>query len=339
MLVIDPAKRIKLEQVYEDKWFSEGFEGKGFDGQAQEISAELHALVMGDFKNLGMDPSVLQKSLDEGAYDSNTATYYLLADKRINNNPSNQQKPALSPLKQKPKVNSKVNLLETFDEDGNTEQNVKPLAQKIPLPPPKTTNAAPTQPQKVVTAVRRRAATQTAADNTFVPDFGQQPEQKDLVPKVLSPVTTHREIVSAQTALPPTDTRPPVPARSRAHTIQTEKKDDQVIPIDKLKVHLENVDGPRTARFTFSVSTTSTKEPKLVFETVKKVLLDNQVSYKETQPGYSVACRLNDLEFELEICKLPNLDVVGLKCKRTNGDAWDYKELLSNLISKMDLGT
>ena len=116
----------------------------------------------------------------------------------------------------------------------------------------------------------------------------------------------------------------------------TERKtdEDEPIPIDQLKAHLKD-DGPRTARFTFSVSTTSTKEPTAVFEIVTKTLKSATVAY--TTQGLVATCKLNDIEFEIEVCKLPNLQVVGLRCKRLAGGAWDYKEVLSSLISNMDL--
>ena len=335
MLVIEPSKRIKLEELYTDKWFSEGYEEMTFDGSAPQISPELHSMVMNEMKDLGIEPSIVQKALDEGAYDSNTATYYLLADKRMNN-PVSATKSTPAPTKQK-KVSSKVNLLETFDEDSVQDKvSGRPPPRPLPGPPPVAQTATP---PKVPPSARRRAATQTAAPTDFVPDFSNG---KDVPPKVVtSPAAAEAASPPQSLPSPPAveRTAPPIPTRARAHTIQAEKKDDQIIPIDKLKAHLEGeVGAPRTARFTFSLSTTSTKDPKLVFETVKNVLVQNQVKYKEVTPGMNLHCKLNDLEFELEVCKLPNLDLVGLKCKRTNGGAWEYKELLSSLIGKMDLG-
>ncbi|KAI9006042.1 kinase-like domain-containing protein [Gaertneriomyces semiglobifer] len=92
---------------------------------------------------------------------------------------------------------------------------------------------------------------------------------------------------------------------------------------------------PRVLRFTFSVSTTSTKEPDAILTEVLRVLSEAGVKYEVS--GFAANCSFSGLEFEMEVCKLPRLNVNGLRFKRNSGDSWAYKNLLTELIGKMNL--
>ena len=72
-----------------------------------------------------------------------------------------------------------------------------------------------------------------------------------------------------------------------------------------------------------------------MFDIVKTALVGGGCSVATA--GMVATAKLHDLEFEVEVCRLPNLQVVGLRCKRLVGDAWEYKEALSNIIATMDL--
>nr|KAJ3419811.1 MAP/microtubule affinity-regulating kinase 3 [Polyrhizophydium stewartii] len=138
---------------------------------------------------------------------------------------------------------------------------------------------------------------------------------------------------------------PPIPAapRARAHTLAAgtarpaaQGDDDEPIPLDQLRRRLDqDADGPRTARFTFSLNTTSTKEPDLVFAEVVRVL--KEAGVRHTVTGLVATCDLDGIEFELEVCRLPNLPVNGLRFKRLAGNTWEYKDVITGLISKMNL--
>jgi hypothetical protein len=38
------------------------------------------------------------------------------------------------------------------------------------------------------------------------------------------------------------------------------------------------------------------------------------------------------LSFELEVCRIPNLNVVGIRRKRLKGDAWCYKKVCEEVL-------
>ncbi|KAJ3195432.1 Map microtubule affinity-regulating kinase [Dinochytrium kinnereticum] len=93
---------------------------------------------------------------------------------------------------------------------------------------------------------------------------------------------------------------------------------------------------PRTLRFTFSVSTTSSKEPDFILSEIIRVL-DETPGVKYDVQAFICICTLEDLEFEIEVCKLPRLSVNGLRFKRLAGNSWNYKNLLTDIISKMNI--
>ncbi|KAJ3032153.1 Serine/threonine-protein kinase par-1 [Rhizophlyctis rosea] len=104
----------------------------------------------------------------------------------------------------------------------------------------------------------------------------------------------------------------------------------------KIKFRKEKERGePRVLRFTFSVGTTSTKDPDTILSEVLRVLGEANIKY-ETQ-AYIAVCVHQDVEFEIEVCKLPRLSVNGLRFKRMSGNSWTYKNLLTDLIAKMNL--
>jgi MAP/microtubule affinity-regulating kinase len=370
MLVLDPTKRITIDQLIQDKWYTEGYENEqptnGFAPPA--ITPELHNAVLDELEELGLEPAAVQKSLDEEAYDSLTATYFLVADRRINN--PNYNSPSRANLVKTPNPIrvSRGTTLETFDEDEdgpNSASKASPpkAAVQSEKQVQSATQAQP--PKQVVSSGRRRATTQNTAPKDFVPDFKEtkKPEQEstgELPParagrvssanrnRVTQVASEFKEIVTTQGALPPPPTEnppalPPIPAatgRVRAQTIQGNRRpivteDEETISVDKIKAHQLEENEPRTARFAFSASTTSSKEPKVVFENVIKALKEHEVAY--TINGLMAICKMNDIEFEIEVCKLPNLDMVGLKCKRIHGGAWEYKEALSTVISSVEL--
>lgn len=363
MLVIDPAKRATMEVVMKDKWYCEGYENEPPQVTSNgpvELSPEMHKDVMGELKDLGLDIDAVQKSLTGGEYNSLTATYYLVADKRANQTAATKMtvKPTTAVAKA-----SKGTDLETFAEDGSGDLGTTPRTHAASNSPPKTgspstfpaqpASAQATAPPRVVAG--RRRATVNEAPSNFTPDVRNEEGSGELplaktgrIPsgsrtKAAQVASEIKEIVAGQAAPPPPTEAPPAlppiqQVRARAHTMAAERKteDDTPIPIDQLKAHLsKDENGPRTARFTFSLSTTSSKEPHVVFDIVKEALLKANATVTTT--GMIATSKLNDIEFEIEVCKLPNLNVVGLRCRRLAGGGWEYKEVLSSLIATMEL--
>ncbi|KAJ3298024.1 hypothetical protein HDU79_000875 [Rhizoclosmatium sp. JEL0117] len=133
-------------------------------------------------------------------------------------------------------------------------------------------------------------------------------------------------------------------SRSRERVAQETKDSDYSIASDDSDSSIGKVKGgspikskpkPRTLRFTFSAGTTSSKDPDTLIEELIRVLKSENIKYEIN--SYMATCRFEDVEFEIEICKLPRLNLNGLRFKRMSGNSWTYKNLLTTVIEKLQL--
>jgi MAP/microtubule affinity-regulating kinase len=92
----------------------------------------------------------------------------------------------------------------------------------------------------------------------------------------------------------------------------------------------------RTVRFAFNMSTTSTQPPAVIMARVTQALTEENVTFN--LEGYLFTCSFKtdkserDIEFELEVCKIPRLALHGIRMKRVKGDIWEYKKLCTRLM-------
>eukprot|EP00127_Corallochytrium_limacisporum_P000182 Clim_evm43s6 gene=Clim_evmTU43s6 len=100
----------------------------------------------------------------------------------------------------------------------------------------------------------------------------------------------------------------------------------------------------RSVRGAFSVSTTSTLSPPDIIKEVSRVLTSSNIDFAWN--GMTVVCveraltghqLQNPIQFEIEICSVPNMNIYGLNLKRIAGDTWPYKRLCNRLMLQMRL--
>ena len=97
-------------------------------------------------------------------------------------------------------------------------------------------------------------------------------------------------------------------------------------------------DGPSlvTGKALCNVSTTSHHNPDTVLNDLTKALVAKGIPCQ--QKGYILRGKIKDasgfakLSFELEVCRIPNLNVVGIRRKRLKGDAWCYKKVCEEVL-------
>ncbi len=91
-----------------------------------------------------------------------------------------------------------------------------------------------------------------------------------------------------------------------------------------------------------NVSTTSHHNPDTVLEDLTRALVAKGIVCQ--QKGYILRGKFKDssgfakLSFELEVCRIPHLNVVGIRRKRLKGDAWCYKKVCEEVLRMAAVG-
>jgi hypothetical protein len=124
----------------------------------------------------------------------------------------------------------------------------------------------------------------------------------------------------------------------------TRRRSSTIVGIESTWKNLFGGDKVKQVSGVFNVDTTTTQSPQQVMEEIKRVLDieaadvgDFKMEYKFK--GYIFKCSYPSrrLKFQLEICRIKNLDLTGVKLKRVKGDLWVYKEYCQRLMAKMRL--
>ncbi|XP_041837763.1 maternal embryonic leucine zipper kinase [Melanotaenia boesemani] len=96
-------------------------------------------------------------------------------------------------------------------------------------------------------------------------------------------------------------------------------------------------DGPRKIKAQYNVTLTSQTNPDQVLNQILSILPEKNVDF--IQKGYTLKCQTSGdfgkvtMAFELEVCLLQRLDVIGVRRQRLKGDAWVYKHLVEDILS------
>ena len=81
MLALDPAQRITIEEIREDKWFNDGYEPLSDPKEAEiVITMSQHAFILSRMEDLGIPRNITERALNSQSFDNIWATYYLIAD-------------------------------------------------------------------------------------------------------------------------------------------------------------------------------------------------------------------------------------------------------------------
>ena len=94
----------------------------------------------------------------------------------------------------------------------------------------------------------------------------------------------------------------------------------------------------RTLRFPFSKNMVSAKAADVLLDNLKEVLRDQAIDFVDDRLTHGLKCSLGPLRFDAEIVKIPRLENMhGIHFRRVKGDALEYKELCTRIISGMRL--
>ncbi|XP_076802249.1 MAP/microtubule affinity-regulating kinase 3-like isoform X2 [Clavelina lepadiformis] len=99
---------------------------------------------------------------------------------------------------------------------------------------------------------------------------------------------------------------------------------------------------PRSLRFTWSMKTTSSMDPKEMMKEIRKVLDSNSCDYEQREK-YLLFCvhgyghEDNLVQWEMEVCKLPRLSLNGVRFKRISGTSIAFKNIASKIANELKL--
>lgn len=367
--------------MVDDPWINDGYGDSPISIDVGETVIEDEAIIKQVESKFKLDRDSVLKALRDGSYNDIAAIYYLLyynQENRDSRMPSDSPNSDIIQVSSRTKEKSVVILtpaMGKIEEDAIAHQDETTAT-------PATVVSQPVQSVKhsSATAQARRKRAQTFGgdnlkdDNKELPkddaatketakvdnrpktstvgDNG--PERNPSVRSIKSSISSRKDvpasIVIAASPSPSANSNNGA-IRGRTNTIvgifkrRPSEMEGQTSPITpNANAYGEDVNKPRSLRFTFNSNTTSSKPPDEIMLAVIKICNNKSITHR-LQSRYLLECTFGQtsigkepVKFEVEVCKLPRLNNLhGLRFKRLAGASSDYKDVCEMLLSSVQL--
>ena len=103
--------------------------------------------------------------------------------------------------------------------------------------------------------------------------------------------------------------------------------------------------GPKTVKALFDCSTTSTRSTDAVIQEISTALTQMGIPYRKKSP-YIFKCKAlvgsggsekKVVQFDLQVCLLPVVDMIGVQRRRRKGDIWEFKRICEKIFKTTHL--
>ena len=273
--------------------------------------AEIDMEVLGRCKKLGMDPkSVVQAVLSE-SFNSLAATYYILAYQNAFNVPS---EPELA----KPRIE------ESVEETSNELANLLLNAQRN-----NGVDGASKSVSSKSTLVKPKSVANSAV-KVIKPKLGDS-KGVSLQPGGKSSTSSGKNFASTIKEREPAKVSQEIQAAiSNRNTRKTTLRIDESLYLENENIGLPL---PRTIKLAFNCTCLSPMETETMFRKLCDFLDNNKIDWKFD--GFMCIGKFQDIEFEIEVCKIPKLNSRGIRVKRVDGDIREYKKFVARVEGEM----